>query len=262
MDRGIYFSSVHTGSETRERSSTLKIAKKKERKGLINMVKEKDSVNKLLTEYGISNVQLERMLRAKQKKSKKFISREVENRFSFAIIADTHLCSIEERLDDLALFYEEVRKRDIKIVVHAGDVIAGWGIYRGQENEVHTFGAHNQAKYVIKHFPKVDGVTTYFITGNHCLSFWNRSGIDIGELVSASRDDMIYLGQYEGEIELSGVKIRLLHPDGGGAYAISYKLQKILEQIPSGRKPHILVAGHYHTALYFFYRNIHTFQAG
>ena len=96
----------------------------------------------------------------------------------------------------------------------------------------------------------------------HDLSWWKRSGVDIGVLISAKRKDMVYLGQYSGEVVLSGIRIRLIHPDGGGAYAISYKMQKLIEQIPSGRKPHIFIAGHYHTALYFFYRNIHAFQAG
>jgi len=44
--------------------------------------------------------------------------------------------------------------------------------------------------------------------------------------------------------------------------ALSYKAQKISEQIPSGEKPHILVFGHWHTAHYFFYRLIHIFNAG
>jgi hypothetical protein len=96
-------------------------------------------------------------------------------------------------------------------------LISGWGIYKGQENEVHTFGAKNQAQYVIDKYPKVDGIKTYFITGNHCLSFWNRSGIDIGEIVDTSREDMIYCGQYQADIDVSGIKIRLIHPDGGGA---------------------------------------------
>lgn len=90
-------------------------------------------------------------------------------------------------------------------------------MYHGQENEVHTFGATGQAEYVIKNYPKVAGITTYFCNGNHDLSWWKRSGVDTGDLISAGREDMIYLGQYFGEVELSGVKIHLMHPDGGGA---------------------------------------------
>lgn len=44
--------------------------------------------------------------------------------------------------------------------------------------------------------------------------------------------------------------------------ALSYKGQKIAEQIASGSKPNILLIGHYHTAFYFWYRNIHIFNCG
>jgi len=216
----------------------------------------------VLKKDGLTEKQLEKILLLNKKKPKPSVVRNTGSRFSFAAIADTHLCSAEERLQDLKDFYEEVKKRKVSVVVHAGDLVAGWGMYHGQENEVHTFGATNQAEYVIKNYPKVQGITTYFCNGNHDLSWWKRSGVDIGDLVSAGRSDMVYLGQYSGDIVLSGVNIRVMHPDGGGAYAISYKMQKLIEQIPSGRKPHIFIAGHYHTALYFFYRNIHAFQAG
>lgn len=45
-------------------------------------------------------------------------------------------------------------------------------------------------------------------------------------------------------------------------YALSYKPQKIAEQIPSGEKPHIMIFGHWHLCFYFFYRLIHILQAG
>jgi DNA polymerase II small subunit/DNA polymerase delta subunit B len=39
-------------------------------------------------------------------------------------------------------------------------------------------------------------------------------------------------------------------------------MQKIAEQVPSGDKPHIMISGHFHTSLYFFYRLMHIFNAG
>ena len=44
--------------------------------------------------------------------------------------------------------------------------------------------------------------------------------------------------------------------------ALSYKAQKIAEQIPSGDKPHILLFGHWHTSHYFFYRLMHILNCG
>ena len=73
---------------------------------------------------------------------------------------------------------------------------------------------------------------------------------------------MVYLGQYQADVVLGGVKIRLVHPDGGMPYALSYRGQKLAEHIPSGKKPHILVLGHLHTAYYFHYRLMHIIGAG
>lgn len=215
-----------------------------------------------LKSLGITKVQLKRILRKKDYKPKILKTNLGDNVFTFGIVSDTHFCSNHEKLNELHTFYDICRKEGIKVIVHAGDLVAGWGMYRGQENEVHTFGAEKQAQYVIDNYPKVENVKTYFCSGNHDLSWWQKSGIDIGNLVAAKRPDMIYLGQYQGNLTINGIDIRLLHPDKGGAYAISYNLQKIVEQLPSGEKPHILIAGHYHTAIYFFYRLVHVIQAG
>lgn len=224
----------------------------------------KKTVKDLMEEFGISEVQLRKMLLGKKFKPQVIKRKMSGNVFSFGVVSDTHLCSIHEKLNELHTFYQICRKEGIKEILHAGDLVAGWGIYKGQENEVHTFGAKKQAEAVIKNYPKVKGIKTYFCLGNHDLCWWDKSGIDIGEIISDKREDMVYLGQYSGEVILNGVKIRLLHGIGGrgGVYAISYKGQKIAEQIPSGQKPHILILGHWHTCLYFFYRNIHIINAG
>ena len=215
-----------------------------------------------LKDLGLTEKEAVKILTTRRAKPAIIKKQFTDEEFSFGVVADTHLCSIHEKLNELHTFYAICEKTGIKQIVHAGDIVSGWGIYKGQENEVHTYGAEAQAGYVGKFYPHVDGITTYFITGNHCLSWWNRSGIDIGELIAQKREDLVYLGQYQADIELGGVKIRLMHPDGGGAYALSYKAQKIAEQIPSGEKPHILICGHWHTSHYFFYRLMHILNAG
>jgi hypothetical protein len=56
--------------------------------------------------------------------------------------------------------------------------------------------------------------------------------------------------------------LRVLHPGGGSAYAISYTSQKIVESYSSGEKPHILLDGHYHKAGYNYIRGVHVVQTG
>lgn len=216
----------------------------------------------ILDEFGVSEAQAKRIIRGRKAKPRVLNLHITDKTYTFGVVSDTHLCSVHEKLNELHTFYEICRKEGIKEVVHAGDIIAGWGIYRGQENEVHTFGAYKQAQYVVDHYPRVKGITTYFITGNHCLSWWQRAGIDPGFIISERRDDMVYLGQYSGEVRFGNVRVRLHHGAGGGAYALSYKAQKLVEQLQSGRKPHIFILGHYHSAIYFWYRNVHVFLPG
>ena len=56
--------------------------------------------------------------------------------------------------------------------------------------------------------------------------------------------------------------LELRHPWDGTAYALSYKIQKMIEAMESDSKPNILAVGHYHKAEYIFYRNIHALQTG
>ena len=219
-------------------------------------------MDKVLKEFGLTRGKLLRMLRGRTRKPMILKRAITDKMFYFAIVSDTHLCSTEERLDELHTFYEICRKEGIKYVVHAGDLVAGTNIYRGQENEIHTFGFKRQASYAIRNYPKVDGIETFFITGNHDLDYWKRAGVDIGETISEKRPDMVYLGQDQADVILGSVRIRLFHPGGGTAYADSYHLQRTIASLEAGTKPQILVMGHYHRTLYLFDRNVHGFLGG
>lgn len=180
----------------------------------------------------------------------------------FAAIGDTHLGSKKDELSALHQFYRILKRKKISIVLHAGDILDGMGVYRGQEFELAVFGADNQISYAVKHYPKISGITTYFINGNHDYSFYKKLGLDTGAVISRERKDLVYLGHYKGEVNINGIKIWLVHPDGGMPYAISYRGQKYVEQIESGHKPRILLLGHLHTAYFFEYRNIYVFGVG
>lgn len=247
----------------RWRREAIKEFKKERKEGFLMKNPQKEVITaEELFDLGLNKSQLFKVLKGKDYKPKVIKHDLSDNTFTFAVVSDTHLCSKEEKLDELHTAYAICKKDKINTVVHAGDLVAGQSIYKGQENEIHTFGAMNQAQYAIKNYPKIDGIKTYFITGNHDLAFWKQNGIDIGEIIAKERPDMEYVGQYSGDVMLNGVRVRMLHPDGGGAYALSYSAQKIVEQMKSGEKPHILILGHDHTAIYFFHRNVHVIRGG
>lgn len=220
-------------------------------------------MKKILHDLNLTEKDVRNILTYKTRKKPRVLKRHLSDKIlKFGIVSDTHLCSKKEKINQLFTFYSICKKMGIEIVLHAGDMLSGWGVYKGQQNEVHTFGAVGQVDYAVANYPRIKGVTTYFIDGNHDESWHKIAGIQTGELIGQKREDMVYLGQYSADVILSGTRIRLHHGDGGGAYALSYKGQKLAESIPSGQKPRVFILGHYHTAHYFWYRNMHIINAG
>jgi hypothetical protein len=183
---------------------------------------------------------------------------------TFCLVSDTHLGSRYEQLEPLNAVYDLVADRGIRDVFHSGDLVDGQKMYRGHEYEIHVHGADAQTEYAAEVYPKRPGVTTHLISGNHDWSFFKESGYDVVRAVAEARDDFIYYGPLGRMIDLKcearrrGVfTLHLLHPDGGVAYALSYKLQKLAEGYAGGEKPDMTVAGHWHVDCSIFVRNIH-----
>lgn len=181
----------------------------------------------------------------------------------FAIMGDTQLGSKYAQLTYLHNFYDLCAKEGIKDVYHTGDITEGLKMRVGHEYELYTVSADEMRDEVIKNYPKREGITTHFITGNHDASIYKQVGFDIGRAIANSRPDMEYLGRDCAVIYITpNCTLELRHPWDGTAYALSYKLQKMIESMESDSKPNILAVGHYHKAEYIFYRNVHALQTG
>lgn len=179
-----------------------------------------------------------------------------------ALISDTHLGSHHQQLTFLKDFYHRAAELGVKRFYHAGDLCAGDGkIYQGQANEIFVHGLDAAVQYVAGNYPKVEGTTTYFITGNHDLAWFKRGGVDVGKAIERERSDLVYLGQAGAYINLTDeVRLYLHHPAGGKAYALSYKIQKFIEAMSYEQRPQILASGHLHTMAYFNYLNMDAFM--
>lgn len=181
----------------------------------------------------------------------------------FAIIGDTQLGSKYAQISHLKNFYELCTSEGIKDVYHTGDVTDGLKMHSGHEYELYKTSADDMVQDVIENYPRIEGITTHFITGNHDASIYKQVGYDIGNTITEKRPDMKYLGRDCALIFLTpNCKLELRHPWDGTAYALSYKPQKMIEAMESDSKPNILAIGHYHKAEYLFYRNVHCLQTG
>ena len=188
------------------------------------------------------------------------------------IISDTHLASRYARLDVLEAAYDRFAEERITDVYHAGNMVDGECRFNRYDLLAH--GITDQALYCLDHYPQRSGITTHYITGECHEGWWmKREGIDFGrylalEASARGRKDLHYLGFLEADVKLVGPNgkssyMRVFHPGGGSAYAISYKPQKIVESLQGGEKPAVLIVGHYHKqAGAMLIRNVYTILAG
>ncbi|MBP5684790.1 MAG: hypothetical protein J6X02_06005 [Bacilli bacterium] len=164
------------------------------------------------------------------------------------------MCSKFEQISILNNIYQIANDMGIKTVLHLGDLTEGI-YFRKKRIYNQTVLHHNpdtQALYVKNNYPYIKGMTTYFITGEHDLSFLKtKSREDIGDCIANLREDLVYLGQKNCMIYLQDsdghkpVTIDMRHPDKKIPYTISYKPQKINDAMRREERPDILNFGHF-----------------
>jgi len=231
----------------------------------------KKSLNDFEEQFSGQKVKtLEKKLEAERKKVENLadvqhkisIINTTENTFKFAIIGDLHFGSLAHDNDSLRAFFEYAQKQGVTEFYLAGDVLDGHKMYKGHEFELRDVGMALQVERVAKDCPELaEDTTIYFIDGNHDASFKKLVGFPSGKWIERELPQWKYLGEDSADIKFKtpegSFTLRIQHPGGGCSYAISYRLQKHIEQISGGNKPNMLALGHYHkTLLMPSYRNV------
>lgn len=179
------------------------------------------------------------------------------------VMTDTHIghqCFEEERLFQA---FEEFRKEKVDFVVHAGDVTEGMSQRPGHIYELSKLGYEAQKEYAIKLFSQWTETPIYAISGNHDRWYIKSSGANIVGDIAQSLPNFNFIGHDEGSISINGkASINLWHGEDGSSYALSYRLQKIIESLSGGEKPSVLIAGHVHKYVGIFERNVYALSAG
>lgn len=178
------------------------------------------------------------------------INIENDKEIIFGVVSDTHFGSKSCEINKLNYFYEYCNNLGIRHVLHAGDLLDGIKVYKGQEYEQTHYGFQSQCDLVIQKYPKYENIKTYAILGNHDYSFISLCDSDPFDKICMYRKDIIYTGKYFGELQLGSFKLAMHHPDSGLSYAMSYKIQKILESVKTYYDGYIV--GHYHQAISLF----------
>ena len=223
----------------------------------------------------ISALQESLMASYKRQKPYEVPAKAIDNEIRFGLFSDPHVGSLYFQRDALAAYYKRLNEEGVEIVLCAGDICAGWRVYKGQEFELRPDAKSwpEQRKIALTEIPAIAGMKTIFITGNHDNSFKKLVGMVVGEELDAGREDLKFIGQDVGDVDLvtrgsnekpgQKFRVRLLHPGGGTAYAVSYHAQKIVESMPGGEKPDLLGIAHYHKAMFMpAYRNVECIEVG
>ena len=165
-----------------------------------------------------------------------------DNNIKCMLISDTRFGSIYQQTSILNDMYLKAKAMGVKYVFLTGDVVEG--VYKGAKSiynsTLHKDGYDDQADYVAACFPRVDGITTYFVTGEHDLSFLKtKDKVDIGNLIASKRPDMIYLGPRRKKVTFvnssgnGSISLYLQHSNGNVPYTISYKPQQKIAALRS-----------------------------
>jgi UDP-2,3-diacylglucosamine pyrophosphatase LpxH len=186
----------------------------------------------------------------------------VGGRSVVGVIGDIHAGSKYFLRAQLQDFIARAYDKGVRHMLVPGDLLDG--CYKHGLFELSHHGVDDQADDLLDTLPMLSGLDYHYVTGNHDETFTALTGMDTGRLIEdrafrRGRTDMHYHGCRGGLLRLGGVKVELWHPRKGKSYALSYHLQKCIESIPaaSGRKPDILIAGHWHTFCYFEQRAVH-----
>jgi predicted phosphodiesterase len=178
-------------------------------------------------------------------------------------MTDTHIGSKYCARERIFQAFEEFKKEGVDMITHSGDVSEGMNNRPGHIYELSHIGYAEQKKECINVFGQWSDTDVYAISGNHDQWFIKSNGANIIEDIDSALDNFHFIGHDEGDISLSGqATMKLWHGGDGNSYALSYRLQKILESLSGGEKPNILVAGHTHKYVKIFERNVWTISVG
>lgn len=182
----------------------------------------------------------------------------------FGYFSDPHIgnkCFDWRLWEKMCAFF---KREKIKMVYSPGDLVDGMSGRPGHIYELEAIGFQAQVKLAAKAISMIPA-EVYSILGNHDLFFKDKSGVDasVGDALQDKCKNFHCLGDWEADVVMSrGVVMKLFHANDGSAYALSYKIQKLIESLEGGKKPALICSGHYHKQIQVFLRNVWGFECG
>ena len=232
------------------------LTKKKETK------EEKDARLKSELVKTYSPEELREILQHLQTNTSKSIEKIINDRWhlKFALLGDTHIGNKQHAKRELNDFYKRAWDAWVDAFIHCWDLVDwSWHVFKWQVYELENVWYDEQLKAVVNDYPYYGDIKTYVLGGNHDEDFLKQTWANIIKNIATLRDDIIDMGFYDARIKLNGVDINAHHWWKSQAYAKSYHMQKLIENIDPRDQPDVFASWHRHDSLYASYRNIHSF---
>lgn len=178
-----------------------------------------------------------------------------------AHVTDTHIGdeSFKDYLWDA--FLAECNKEKVQMILHTGDILEGMSNRPDQVYHLTDVGFSAQLDHAEK-LLKQTSIPIKCIDGNHDRWGIKSSGLFAIKDLSNRCAHMEFVGSDCGDVIINGTVWRLWHGEDGDSYALSYRLQKIVESFTGGDKPSVLCAGHVHKYCKIFSRNVWAISGG
>lgn len=177
--------------------------------------------------------------------------------FKFVAISDTRFGSKSQQLSILNDIYSKAYELGYTNIIHCGNLTEGiYPISDIYSDTVFLDDTLRQVDYIIKYYPCISGIKTYFITSSKDEKHLKSNKIDIGKRISDAREDMIYLGYNSCMVNIDKATMLIFNPKLGKTYTVSYRAQQQIDSFRSEDKPNILLYGGLLQMEKFNYRNV------
>ena len=196
-----------------------------------------------------------------QRELKKPIPKFNGKRFKIGSCSDIHTGSIYTDYKLVDLMWKEFDKENVDFITVCGDVTEGMSNRQGHVFECSEIGYNNQLTKAVELFSGT-AKPVYMIDGNHDQWYIKANGALIVNELCNRLKHCTFLGHDEGSIDLGGAELRLWHGGDGNSYALSYRVQKVIESLTGGDKPNVMFFGHTHKSLYIYERMVHCYSMG
>ncbi len=207
-----------------------------------------------------------------------FLPEQEGEKLRIAKMADIHLGSTEVDEKELISLLTYLWEDGYRIISISGDLIDGYGVYRGHIENLAYSTLDMQADLAVSVLSLFDFI--YIVNkGNHDASSTKNAGIDVLAMIEQKMVNrgkkFVYLKSYSGYIIYRNSAIQIIHMDGGNsAQSDTYANQKLMDNLfktsPKAGKSNVncirifdnmipvvnVITGHYHTLGKFTYGNV------